>query len=173
MSGYALSIGPDVLAARIALTEGLHLIRDTMTATIRSDGGLPHTRERPHTGDSPGVRQPSGPNTRQLDGRAAPAGRLSPEGRTEATPTGTIAIDTEPKPDTDGSGGPPPGYPDRPDRPDAADPATAVWLLVERAQAGDAEAFGLIYDRYFDTVFRFVYFRVGNRQLAEDLAADT
>jgi RNA polymerase sigma-70 factor (ECF subfamily) len=48
-----------------------------------------------------------------------------------------------------------------------------VWLLVERAQAGDAEAFGLLYDRYFDTVFRFVYFRVGNRQLAEDLTADT
>jgi RNA polymerase sigma-70 factor (ECF subfamily) len=48
-----------------------------------------------------------------------------------------------------------------------------VWALVERAQAGEAEAFGLIYDRYFDTVFRFVYFRVGNRQLAEDLTADT
>ncbi len=36
-----------------------------------------------------------------------------------------------------------------------------------------AEAFGLVYDRYVDTVFRFVYFRVGNRQLAEDLTADT
>jgi len=48
-----------------------------------------------------------------------------------------------------------------------------VWALVERAQAGEAEAFGLIYDRYVDTVFRFVYFRVGNRQLAEDLTSDT
>jgi RNA polymerase sigma-70 factor (ECF subfamily) len=46
-------------------------------------------------------------------------------------------------------------------------------MLVERAQAGEAEAFGLLYDRYFDTVFRFVYFRVGNRQLAEDLTSDT
>ncbi|MEV6695510.1 sigma-70 family RNA polymerase sigma factor [Micromonospora sp. NPDC051196] len=53
------------------------------------------------------------------------------------------------------------------------DEETAVWRLVERAQAGEAEAFGLIYDRYVDTVFRFVYFRVGNRQLAEDLTADT
>lgn len=44
---------------------------------------------------------------------------------------------------------------------------------VDRARAGDAEAFGLIYDRYLDTVFRFIYYRVGNRQLAEDLAADT
>ncbi|WP_231926709.1 sigma-70 family RNA polymerase sigma factor [Micromonospora siamensis] len=48
-----------------------------------------------------------------------------------------------------------------------------MWTLVERAQAGEAEAFGLIYDRYVDTVFRFVYFRVGNRQLAEDLTSDT
>ena len=48
-----------------------------------------------------------------------------------------------------------------------------MWALVERAQAGDAEAFGLIYDRYVDTVFRFIYFRVGNRPLAEDLTSDT
>ncbi|GAB3144369.1 hypothetical protein GCM10027290_22520 [Micromonospora sonneratiae] len=64
----------------------------------------------------------------------------------------------------------PAGYPSRPD---PSDPATEVWALVERAQAGEAEAFGLIYDRYVDTVFRFVYFRVGNRQLAEDLTSDT
>lgn len=62
------------------------------------------------------------------------------------------------------------GYPSRPD---PSDPATEVWALVERAQAGEAEAFGLIYDRYVETVFRFVYFRVGNRQLAEDLTSDT
>lgn len=60
-----------------------------------------------------------------------------------------------------------------PDRPDPSDAAAEVWALVERAQAGDSEAFGLIYDRYVDAVFRFVYFRVGNRQLAEDLTADT
>jgi RNA polymerase sigma-70 factor (ECF subfamily) len=58
-------------------------------------------------------------------------------------------------------------------RPDPTDAAAGVWALVERAQAGDAEAFGHIYDRYLDTVFRFIYFRVGNRQLAEDLTADT
>jgi RNA polymerase sigma-70 factor (ECF subfamily) len=60
-----------------------------------------------------------------------------------------------------------------PDRPDPSDAAAEVWGLVERAQAGESEAFGLIYDRYVDTVFRFVYFRVGNRQLAEDLTSDT
>jgi RNA polymerase sigma-70 factor (ECF subfamily) len=60
-----------------------------------------------------------------------------------------------------------------PSRPAPDDAAAEVWALVERAQAGDAEAFGLIYDRYMDTVFRFIYFRVGNRPLAEDLTADT
>jgi RNA polymerase sigma-70 factor (ECF subfamily) len=58
-------------------------------------------------------------------------------------------------------------------RPDPSDPAREVWKLVERAQGGDTEAFGLIYDRYVGTVFRFIYFRVGNRQLAEDLTSDT
>lgn len=60
-----------------------------------------------------------------------------------------------------------------PARPDPTDAAAEVWALVERAQAGDSEAFGLIYDRYVDTVFKFIYFRVGNRQLAEDLTSDT
>jgi RNA polymerase sigma-70 factor (ECF subfamily) len=65
------------------------------------------------------------------------------------------------------------GGPSYPSRPDPSDPANEVWGLVERAQSGDAEAFGLIYDRYVDTVFRFIYFRVGSRQLAEDLTSDT
>jgi RNA polymerase sigma-70 factor, ECF subfamily len=60
-----------------------------------------------------------------------------------------------------------------PSRPAPDDAAAEVWALVERAQSGEAEAFGLIYDRYMDTVFRFIFFRVGNRPLAEDLTADT
>lgn len=60
-----------------------------------------------------------------------------------------------------------------PARPEPGDAAAEVWALVERAQAGETEAFGLIYDRYMETVFRFIYFRVGNRQLAEDLTSDT
>jgi RNA polymerase sigma-70 factor, ECF subfamily len=55
--------------------------------------------------------------------------------------------------------------------PAAPDADVAGW--VASVQAGDTDAFGLIYSRYFDTVFRFVYFRVGNRQLAEDLTSDT
>lgn len=68
---------------------------------------------------------------------------------------------------------PAPAAPAYPARPEPGDAAAEVWALVERAQAGESEAFGLIYDRYMDTVFRFIYFRVGNRQLAEDLTSDT
>jgi RNA polymerase sigma-70 factor (ECF subfamily) len=171
--GYDLPGDRDVLAARIALTEGLQLIRQMMATATRGDGGLPRTRQRPHTNEAPTARQAPGTvlpgtNTRPVDGRVAPPGRMSPEGAT-AEETMPIRV-IEPETRTGGSGGAPTGYPDRPD---PADPAAAVWSLVERAQAGEAEAFGLIYDRYFDTVFRFVYFRVGNRQLAEDLTADT
>lgn len=52
-------------------------------------------------------------------------------------------------------------------------PSDEVWALVQRVQAGDTQPFGLIYDRYRDTVFRFIYFRVGNRPLAEDLCSET
>lgn len=57
--------------------------------------------------------------------------------------------------------------------PPPPDPAAIAWALVQRAQAGDGDAFALIYDRYVDTVFRFVYFRVGRRrQIAEDLTSE-
>jgi RNA polymerase sigma-70 factor (ECF subfamily) len=44
---------------------------------------------------------------------------------------------------------------------------------VRRAQAGDAEGFGLLYDRYVDIVFRFVHSRVGDRATAEDVTSET
>jgi RNA polymerase sigma-70 factor (ECF subfamily) len=48
-----------------------------------------------------------------------------------------------------------------------------TWRLVRLAQDGDGEAFGLLYDRYVDTVFRFVYFRINDRALAEDFTSET
>jgi RNA polymerase sigma-70 factor (ECF subfamily) len=51
---------------------------------------------------------------------------------------------------------------------------TAVTMgLVERAQTGDAEAFGELYDRYVDQVYRYIAYRVGSTQLAEDLTSET
>lgn len=48
-----------------------------------------------------------------------------------------------------------------------------TWRLVRLAQHGDGEAFGQLYDRYVDTVYRFVYYRVGERALAEDFTSET
>ncbi len=45
--------------------------------------------------------------------------------------------------------------------------------LVELAQRGDAEAFGLLYERYVDTVYRYIYVRVGSVPTAEDLTSET
>ena len=48
-----------------------------------------------------------------------------------------------------------------------------VAALVELAQGGDADAFGLLYERYVDLVYRYVYVRVGSSHLAEDLTSET
>src|SRR5204863_6999899 len=55
---------------------------------------------------------------------------------------------------------------------DYHEPDEAVKSLVARAQAGDAEAFGELYDRYVDLVYRYVYYRVGGQALAEDLTSE-
>lgn len=41
--------------------------------------------------------------------------------------------------------------------------------LVEKAVAGDIDAFGEIYQRYIDPIYRYIYFRVGLVEDAEDL----
>ncbi|RJL22527.1 sigma-70 family RNA polymerase sigma factor [Bailinhaonella thermotolerans] len=53
------------------------------------------------------------------------------------------------------------------------DPSGDLRCLVLAAKAGDAEAFGALYDRYVDLVYRYVYFRVGAHALAEDLTSET
>lgn len=50
---------------------------------------------------------------------------------------------------------------------------TRLHALVDLARDGDAEAFGQLYDHYVSGVFRFIYYRVGSRQLAEDLTSET
>jgi RNA polymerase sigma-70 factor, ECF subfamily len=66
----------------------------------------------------------------------------------------------------------------------AAQPADAVqpaqheesggaWALVKAAQEGDMVAFGDLFDRYYDIVFRYVLFRTSDRSLAEDLTQET
>ena len=69
-----------------------------------------------------------------------------------------------------------------PPRPDAAktddvaemdETHVETWQYVRLAQDGDGEAFGKLYDRYVDMVFRFIYFRVNDRALAEDFTSET
>jgi RNA polymerase sigma-70 factor, ECF subfamily len=48
-----------------------------------------------------------------------------------------------------------------------------MWSLVKAAQTGDGEAFGKLYDRYVDSVFRFIFYRVNDRALAEDFTSET
>jgi RNA polymerase sigma-70 factor (ECF subfamily) len=59
-----------------------------------------------------------------------------------------------------------------PTPPEPADPGSN-WYLVERAQQGDAEAFGHLYDRYVDLVHRYIYYRVADRSTAEDFTSET
>lgn len=42
--------------------------------------------------------------------------------------------------------------------------------LVEKAK-DDADAFGLLYERYVDKIYNYVYYRTGNHHDAEDLTA--
>lgn len=44
--------------------------------------------------------------------------------------------------------------------------------LATKAAAGDAQAFGVLYDRYVEAVYRYVYYRVRNEAEAEDVTSD-
>jgi RNA polymerase sigma-70 factor (ECF subfamily) len=50
---------------------------------------------------------------------------------------------------------------------------TRLIALVELARGGDAEAFGLLYDHYQSSVYRFLYYRTRSQALAEDLTSET
>lgn len=43
--------------------------------------------------------------------------------------------------------------------------------LVQRARTGDSEAFGRLYERSLDRVYRYIYFRVSDDDTAEDLTS--
>lgn len=47
-----------------------------------------------------------------------------------------------------------------------------VEALVRRAQDGDASSFAGLYERFHDKIFRYVYFKTGNPNDAEDITED-
>jgi RNA polymerase sigma-70 factor, ECF subfamily len=56
----------------------------------------------------------------------------------------------------------------------AGDGHDGAWALVKAAQNGDTAAFGELFDRYYDMVFRFALVRMnGDRAQAEDIASET
>jgi RNA polymerase sigma-70 factor (ECF subfamily) len=44
--------------------------------------------------------------------------------------------------------------------------------LIEKGKAYDSEALSELYRRYADAIFRYVYYRVGDQAVAEDLVSD-
>ncbi|MDH7490143.1 MAG: sigma-70 family RNA polymerase sigma factor [Anaerolineae bacterium] len=50
--------------------------------------------------------------------------------------------------------------------------AVSDACLIERAKT-DPEAFGILYERYVDRIYSYVYYRTGNHADAEDLTAKT
>ncbi len=50
---------------------------------------------------------------------------------------------------------------------------TRLIALVELARAGDKDAFGLLYDHYQASIYRFLYYRTRSQTLAEDLTSET
>jgi RNA polymerase sigma-70 factor (ECF subfamily) len=57
--------------------------------------------------------------------------------------------------------------------PDLDPEGSRLRALVDLAKDGDSEAFGQLYDHYVTGIFRFIYYRVGSQQLAEDLTSET
>lgn len=45
--------------------------------------------------------------------------------------------------------------------------------LIASTKAGDSSAFGKIYDKFVDQIFRFVFYKVGSQTVAEDLTQNT
>src|SRR4051812_8451702 len=45
--------------------------------------------------------------------------------------------------------------------------------LVDLARKGDADAFGMLYDHYQPSVYRFLFYRTRSSTLAEDLTSET
>ena len=45
-------------------------------------------------------------------------------------------------------------------------------LYASRCQKGDTEAFGVLYDRYIDKIYRFVFYKTFVKEVAEDITSD-
>jgi RNA polymerase sigma-70 factor (ECF subfamily) len=56
---------------------------------------------------------------------------------------------------------------------DTEEERNRLIALVELARQGDSDAFGMLYDHYQGSVYRFLFYRTRSSTLAEDLASET
>jgi len=49
---------------------------------------------------------------------------------------------------------------------------SSLLPLLARAKSGEKRALSEIYDQYFKKIYRFIFYRVSHKQVAEDLAED-
>ncbi|MFF4320863.1 ECF subfamily RNA polymerase sigma factor, BldN family [Streptomyces sp. NPDC001568] len=129
---------------------GLATLRATVLDHLR--GFVPTAYAVPAFAAVPAGLGPAGPCYALTDGGAT-VGRRGRAGSGSAGSTGTTA----------------PAH----RRPTADSDQARMMDLVERAQAGEADAFGRLYDQYSDTVYRYIYYRVGGKATAEDLTSET
>jgi len=45
-------------------------------------------------------------------------------------------------------------------------------VYVDRCQSGETEAFGILYDRYLEKIYRFVYYKTFSKETAEDITSN-
>lgn len=130
---------------------GLATLRETVLDHLR--GFVPTAYAVPAFATAvPAGLGPAGPCYALTDGGAT-VGRRGRSGAAASAATGTTAPTAR--------------------RPTADSDQARMMDLVERAQAGEAEAFGRLYDQYSDTVYRYIYYRVGGKATAEDLTSET
>src|SRR5688572_29983186 len=46
-------------------------------------------------------------------------------------------------------------------------------IAFDKARSSDPEAFAQIYDFYAEPIYRFIFFRTGHKEIAEDILSDT
>lgn len=51
------------------------------------------------------------------------------------------------------------------------DPLADEQNLIRLSQAGNQETFARLYDAYIERIYRYVYFRVADEELAEDITS--
>jgi RNA polymerase sigma-70 factor (ECF subfamily) len=93
-----------------------------------------------------------------------------------ATEVASDHAEARPGPAPTGGAGGPDGYDDAElaasSEEDEAE-RTRLIALVELARKGDSDAFGLLYDHYQPSVYRFLFYRTRSGTLAEDLTSET